>query len=132
MNQIARNITTNEMANMMRYSYLRDPNGRFRNPYDHGIWNNCHDFLVNGQNTDVVLPLPDGPSLAHTDTALIQLAPCTVNGSSNALEGTNGSSGVPNAKSCCDNHKKDNGLPLGLGLGLGNKVRHNVRPLAST
>ncbi|OIW18604.1 hypothetical protein TanjilG_13356 [Lupinus angustifolius] len=51
--QISRNITTNEMANAMRYSYLRGPGGRFRNPYDHGIKKNCSDFLINGYNEDV-------------------------------------------------------------------------------
>ncbi|GFP89369.1 protein s-acyltransferase 24 [Phtheirospermum japonicum] len=51
--QIARNITTNEMANVMRYSYLRGPGGRFRNPYDHGCKKNCSDFLINGYNEDV-------------------------------------------------------------------------------
>ncbi|CAD6336091.1 unnamed protein product [Miscanthus lutarioriparius] len=49
---IARNITTNEMANSMRYAYLRGPGGRFRNPYDHGISKNCSDFLLNGYNED--------------------------------------------------------------------------------
>ncbi|KAA8522944.1 hypothetical protein F0562_009367 [Nyssa sinensis] len=51
--QIARNITTNEMANAMRYSYLRGPGGRFRNPYDHGIKKNCSDFLIYGYSEDV-------------------------------------------------------------------------------
>ncbi|PPS01050.1 hypothetical protein GOBAR_AA19613 [Gossypium barbadense] len=51
--QIARNITTNEMANVMRYSYLRSATGRFRNPYDHGCRKNCSDFLINGYNEDV-------------------------------------------------------------------------------
>ncbi|KAG8639344.1 hypothetical protein MANES_14G119200v8 [Manihot esculenta] len=51
--QISRNITTNEMANAMRYSYLRGPGGRFRNPYDHGIRKNCSDFLILGYNEDV-------------------------------------------------------------------------------
>ncbi|KAG8485821.1 hypothetical protein CXB51_019222 [Gossypium anomalum] len=51
--QIARNITTNEMANVMRYSYLRSATGRFRNPYDHGCHKNCSDFLINGYNEDV-------------------------------------------------------------------------------
>ncbi|KAG8367479.1 hypothetical protein BUALT_Bualt16G0076300 [Buddleja alternifolia] len=51
--QIARNITTNEMANIMRYSYLKGPGGRFRNPYDHGCKKNCTDFLINGYNEDV-------------------------------------------------------------------------------
>lgn len=51
--QISRNITTNEMANVMRYSYLRGVGGRFRNPYDHGIKKNCSDFLINGYSEDV-------------------------------------------------------------------------------
>ncbi|KAH9301154.1 hypothetical protein KI387_012737, partial [Taxus chinensis] len=33
---IARNMTTNEMANRNRYSYLKAPDGRFQNPYNHG------------------------------------------------------------------------------------------------
>ncbi|KAG4140988.1 hypothetical protein ERO13_D06G050900v2 [Gossypium hirsutum] len=51
--QISRNITTNEMANVMRYSYLKGPGGRFRNPYDHGCWKNCSDFLIKGYNEDI-------------------------------------------------------------------------------
>lgn len=48
--QIARNITTNEMANRYRYDYLRGPDGQFRNPYNHGFQKNCSDFLMNGDN----------------------------------------------------------------------------------
>ncbi|PPD91182.1 hypothetical protein GOBAR_DD11877 [Gossypium barbadense] len=51
--KISRNITTNEMANVMRYSYLKGPGGRFRNPYDHGCWKNCSDFLIKGYNEDI-------------------------------------------------------------------------------
>ncbi|KAH6818470.1 Ankyrin repeat family protein with DHHC zinc finger domain-containing protein [Perilla frutescens var. frutescens] len=51
--QIARNITTNEMANMLRYNYLRGPAGGFRNPFDHGCKKNCTDFLINGFNEDI-------------------------------------------------------------------------------
>ncbi|KAB5514607.1 hypothetical protein DKX38_028513 [Salix brachista] len=51
--QISRNITTNEMANALRYSYLRSQGGRFRNPFDHGCRKNCSDFLINGYNEDV-------------------------------------------------------------------------------
>ncbi|GFP86830.1 probable protein s-acyltransferase 23 [Phtheirospermum japonicum] len=50
--QIARNITTNEVANAIRYGYLRGPDGRFRNPYNHGCWKNCSDFLINGHTDD--------------------------------------------------------------------------------
>nr|CAB3449097.1 unnamed protein product [Digitaria exilis] len=51
--QISKNITTNEMANSMRYSYLRGPGGRFRNPYDHGVRKNCSDFFLKGYNEDI-------------------------------------------------------------------------------
>ncbi|XP_044463692.1 protein S-acyltransferase 24-like isoform X2 [Mangifera indica] len=60
--QISRNITTNEMANALRYSYLRGPGGRFRNPYDHGCRKNCSDFLFNGYNEDVELIEDSGDS----------------------------------------------------------------------
>ncbi|KAG8070056.1 hypothetical protein GUJ93_ZPchr0006g46383 [Zizania palustris] len=51
--QISRNLTTNEMANALRYSYLRGPGGRFRNPFDHGVRKNCSDFLLKGYNEDI-------------------------------------------------------------------------------
>ncbi|TYJ32111.1 hypothetical protein E1A91_A05G014700v1 [Gossypium mustelinum] len=51
--QISQNITTNEMANVMRYSYLRGAGGLFKNPYDHGCRKNCTDFLFKGYNEDV-------------------------------------------------------------------------------
>lgn len=50
--QISRNITTNEMANALRCSYLRSPRVRFRNPYDHG-YKNFSDFMINGYNVDM-------------------------------------------------------------------------------
>ena len=49
---IARNVTTNEVANSSRYEYLRGPDGRFRNPYNHGWWKNCVDFLFLGNTHD--------------------------------------------------------------------------------
>ncbi|XP_031382603.1 probable protein S-acyltransferase 23 isoform X1 [Punica granatum] len=52
--QIARNITTNELANAIRYGYLRGPDGRFRNPYNHGWRKNCSDFLINGHTVDEI------------------------------------------------------------------------------
>ncbi|KAI4380480.1 hypothetical protein MLD38_006666 [Melastoma candidum] len=51
--QISRNITTNEKENAMRYSYLRGPDGRFRNLYDRGFRKNCFDFLINGYSVDI-------------------------------------------------------------------------------
>lgn len=50
--QIARNITTNELWNTKRFSYLRGPDGRFYNPYNHGWRRNCSDFLVHGYTRD--------------------------------------------------------------------------------
>lgn len=56
--QIARNLTTNEMANAVRYGYLRGPDGRFRNPYNHGCRKNCSDFLINGYTNDDEIAWP--------------------------------------------------------------------------
>ncbi|KAL9174385.1 hypothetical protein ABFS82_02G049900 [Erythranthe guttata] len=56
--QIARNVTTNEVANSMRYGYLRGPDGRFRNPYNHGCWKNCSDFLIHGHTDDDEIAWP--------------------------------------------------------------------------
>ncbi|KAF8111893.1 hypothetical protein N665_0071s0032 [Sinapis alba] len=49
---IARNITTNELWNTKRFNYLRGPDGRFYNPYNHGWRRNCSDFLVHGYTRD--------------------------------------------------------------------------------
>ncbi len=43
--QVARNITTNEMANWPRYRYLRAPDQSFANPFDRGWRHNCLDAL---------------------------------------------------------------------------------------
>ncbi|KAJ0011006.1 hypothetical protein Pint_33529 [Pistacia integerrima] len=56
--QIARNITTNEMANAIRYGYLRGPDGKFRNPYNHGCRKNCSDFFINGYTNDDEIAWP--------------------------------------------------------------------------
>ncbi|KAG4113184.1 hypothetical protein ERO13_D13G207600v2 [Gossypium hirsutum] len=68
--QISRNITTNEMANIMRYSYLRGADGQLRNPYDHGCWKNCSDFMINGYNEDV--PIAED-SANSEETGMIQI-----------------------------------------------------------
>ncbi|XVE67379.1 hypothetical protein DITRI_Ditri08aG0155500 [Diplodiscus trichospermus] len=52
--QIARNITTNELSNAIRYGYLRGHDGRFRNPYNHGCRKNCADFLIRGYTDDEI------------------------------------------------------------------------------
>ncbi|KAK8962953.1 putative S-acyltransferase [Platanthera guangdongensis] len=56
--QIARNMTTNEMANAARYLYLQGPEGHFRNPYNHGCRKNCTDFLIHGYTTDDEISWP--------------------------------------------------------------------------
>lgn len=56
--QISRNITTNEMANAIRYGYLRGPDGRFRNPYNHGCRKNCSDFVIRGYTDDNEIAWP--------------------------------------------------------------------------
>lgn len=58
MMQIARNITTNELANAVRYGYLRGPDGRFRNPYNHGCRKNCTDFIIRGYTDDEEIAWP--------------------------------------------------------------------------
>lgn len=50
--QIARNITTNELANAARYGYLRGPDGRLQNPYNRGCQKNCTEFFINGYVED--------------------------------------------------------------------------------
>lgn len=56
--QIARNITTNELANAIRYGYLRSPDGKFRNPYNHGCRKNCTDFFIRGYTDDDEIAWP--------------------------------------------------------------------------
>jgi palmitoyltransferase ZDHHC13/17 len=46
MTQVARNITTNELANMHRYPYLRTRDGKFINPFDRGCSRNMHAFWL--------------------------------------------------------------------------------------
>ncbi|XP_052192027.1 probable protein S-acyltransferase 23 isoform X2 [Diospyros lotus] len=56
--QIARNLTTNEAINAVRYWYLWGPDGRFRNPYNHGCRKNCSDFLIHGYTDDDEIAWP--------------------------------------------------------------------------
>ncbi|CAL9112169.1 unnamed protein product [Musa textilis] len=138
--QISRNITTNEMANAMRYSYLRGPGGRFRNPYDHGIRKNCSDFFIKGYNEDVELP---DQTQTLEGTGMIQMTRSTdlQNGENHLHQSGNGHicvdvqtknsrpHGHANSSKCCHNNSKIDGAPLGLGLGLGRNNRHNSRIL---
>ncbi|KAH7833510.1 hypothetical protein Vadar_007040 [Vaccinium darrowii] len=63
--QIARNITTNESMNAVRYAYLRTPDGRFRNPYNRGCRKNCADFLIVGHTDDDETPWPSLQQVAQ-------------------------------------------------------------------
>ncbi|KAI3961688.1 hypothetical protein MKW92_031950 [Papaver armeniacum] len=135
---ISRNITTNEMANAMRYSYLRSSTGRFRNPYDHGIRKNCSDFVFKGYNEDVEL-IED-----QTDSEGIVMTPMTrnstsPNGEDNTSNGhvsvdidsknTRHQGHVHSSQCNHSNHSTSDNPPLGLGLGLGrNQSRSVVAP----
>ncbi|XP_062148643.1 protein S-acyltransferase 24 [Alnus glutinosa] len=141
--QISRNITTNEMANALRYSYLRGPGGRFRNPYDHGIRKNCSDFLINGYNEDVeytqdsadsegigMVHMSRNSNLQNGDARSHQ-----TNGNGNGHvvinvnSNTNSHPGHVHSSHCShSNHgkTKTDGTPLGLGLGLGRSGTRTV------
>ena len=41
--QLARNVTTNELANWHRYKYLQALDGSFQNPFSRGLWGNCKE-----------------------------------------------------------------------------------------
>ena len=61
--QIARNVTTNELANWQRYSYLRDPHGMFTNPFDRGCRNNCLEAMLPKSASTAPLVLPEQEAL---------------------------------------------------------------------
>uniref|UniRef100_A0A0D6QU95 S-acyltransferase n=1 Tax=Araucaria cunninghamii TaxID=56994 RepID=A0A0D6QU95_ARACU len=141
--QIARNITTNEMANAVRYSYLKGPGGHFRNPYDHGFRKNCTDFLINGYNDDMEIPWQP---LQQDGTGMVQLNKRSTTSKGvdfvKSLEGegqtsddiSSGNSKVNGHSSQCNHiHGQIESVPLGLGLGLGRgnlgNGHHNVRAM---
>ncbi|KAK9269631.1 hypothetical protein L1049_001408 [Liquidambar formosana] len=140
--QISRNITTNEMANVMRYNYLRGPGGRFRNPYDHGLKKNCSDFLINGYNEDIEYKeestnsegigmmhmarssnLPNGDGHSHQANGNGHVA---INVNSTTTKSHHGH--VHSSHCNHNNHgkTKTDGTPLGLGLGLGRNTSRSV------
>ncbi|GJM97876.1 hypothetical protein PR202_ga14836 [Eleusine coracana subsp. coracana] len=139
--QIAKNITTNEVANSMRYAYLRGPGGRFRNPFDHGVRRNCSEFLLNGYNEDIERL----EQTLHTDeeTGMIQMTSTVTQNGDGPLHHGNGAghghTDSVNSKShiqasssqCCDHSKRTDRTPLGLGMGLGrnSSSRQYVRSL---
>lgn len=119
------------MANALRYSYLRGPGGRFRNPFDHGVRKNCSDFLLKGYSEDIEkveqMLQPD------EEMGMIQMTRSAVsqNGNNMSLHVNGTDHGCAdsqvNSKShrqhgsskCCNHSKKTDKTPLGLGLGLG-------------
>ncbi|CAL5023585.1 unnamed protein product [Urochloa decumbens] len=119
--QISRNITTNEMANSMRYSYLRGPGGRFRNPYDHGVRKNCSDFFLKGYNEDierVVQTLQPDEEMGPIQMGRSEVAH---NCESTPLHGngTDHCSTDSPVNSKSHRSKKSERTPFGLGMGLG-------------
>lgn len=130
--QISRNITTNELANMMRYHYLRGPSGRFHNPFDHGCKKNCSDFLINGYNEDIECTEQsresEGIGMRHVNN--LPNGGCNhshqTNGNGHvAIDESKGSSsphGHVHSSHCNHSHSNSNSnssVPLGLGIGLG-------------
>jgi palmitoyltransferase len=133
--QIARNITTNEMANITRYSYLRGPSGRFRNPYDHGLKNNCSDFLINGYNVDEEYN-NEAPQTQQEGISMVDMgrtgdlqndSPVSDHNHTNGGGGgghvvvnvNKSQSNSSHVHSANCNHGRSDSVPLGLGLGLG-------------
>lgn len=134
--QISRNITTNEMANALRYSYLRGPGGRFRNPYDLGCRRNCSDFLIKGYNEDIECHEEDGtPRQEGISMMQMQRNSNLPNGNGHVAIDVdpihNSQSAHVHSSNCSHNHgskSKSDSVPLGLGLGLGRNPSRPVVP----
>ncbi|KAD3067952.1 hypothetical protein R6Q59_018048 [Mikania micrantha] len=137
--QVGRNITTNEMANAMRYSYLKGPGGRFRNPYDHGCKKNCSDLFINGYNEDIELIEAAAQS---NEINMMPMSSRSLNPLQNSPNGNNTHvidvnnnilkthNNHVHSSSCGHGHghgnqgkSKPETAPLGLGLGLGRNAR---------
>ncbi|XP_060171972.1 protein S-acyltransferase 24 [Lycium barbarum] len=131
--QISHNITTNEMANMMRYSYLRGPGGRFRNPYDHGCKKNCSDFLINGYNEDIEYV---DESVQSEGIGMMQIphSSSMQNGNGHHVininnNNQNSHTGHVHSAHCSHNVKsKTESVPAGLGVGLGRNAARTAVP----
>lgn len=130
------------MANALRYTYLRGPGGRFRNPYDHGLRKNCSDFLIKGYNEDVeymqeashseeigMVHMSRNSNLQNGDALSHQ-----TNGNSHVVINVNSNNtkthqGHVHSSHCShSNHGKTkiDGVPLGLGLGLGRSAARTI------
>lgn len=117
------------MTNAIRYSYLKGPGGRFRNPYDHGCQKNCTDFLIHGYNDDTEIAWQP---LQQDGTGTVQmsrhLASSNAAGSvksvnvqdKSSVDISSGNYNVNVHSSRCNHiHGQSEVVPLGLGLGLG-------------
>lgn len=132
------------MANAMRYSYLRGPGGRFRNPYDHGCKKNCSDLFINGYNEDIELieEADQSNEISMTPMSsknLNQIQNGANGNNTHAIDVNNNISKAHNnhvhSSSCSHGHgnqgkSKTDSAPFGLGLGLG--LGRNSRPIASS
>jgi palmitoyltransferase len=130
------------MANVLRYSYLRGPGGRFRNPFDHGCKKNCSDFLINGYNEDVEYfedsPHSEGIGMTHMSrNSNLQNGDAHshhMNGNGHVSINVNSESkihhGHVHSSHCSHDHQgrsKSDTEPLGLGgLGLGRSSARTV------
>jgi ankyrin repeat protein len=117
--QIARNITTNEVANQVRYNYLKGTDGRFKNVYDHGVRKNCSEFLLTGFSSDLEVSPSAQPENRGGLIQLMEHAPghhAHSNGAASAQEDTGGGHHVHSA-GCQHNHGQAGSTPVGLGLG---------------
>lgn len=66
--QVARNITTNELANWHRYRYLQSPDGHaFVNPFSHGCVENCREACA--PHTAPMAPVFLSPDKQHGGSA---------------------------------------------------------------
>ncbi|GMH04581.1 hypothetical protein Nepgr_006421 [Nepenthes gracilis] len=144
--QISRNITTNEMANAMRYGYLKGHDGRFKNPYDHGLRKNCLDFLTKGYNEDVeyvedsarsdgvgMMQIPSNSGMQNGIAQSHQTGGdghVAIDVNSMHLKASHGhvhpSLANQHHNHNLHHHGKTNGIPLGLGLGLGRSTARSV------
>jgi hypothetical protein len=56
--QVSRNVTTNELANWHRYSYLQDGSGGFSNPFSRGVKANCIEAFSPDKTPTAPMMLP--------------------------------------------------------------------------
>ncbi|KAL6749488.1 ankyrin repeat-containing domain protein [Haematococcus lacustris] len=76
--QIARNVTTNELANWHRYKYLQTADGSFHNPFSKGIWANCAEAFNPGTTPMAPVYLSrDAAHSPHTGCAASNCSGCS-------------------------------------------------------